>query len=658
MQVCSRCHRANPREAVFCHYDGVYLAQGNGAPGAPPRGELPQEFVFPSGRRCRTFDDLVQGCQYDWEDARGLLRRGDFGQFFARIGRFDLTRAAQEAQNQPDPDIALHNFVEQLPANQVQGPRLDLEPRRLLLGSVHAGDQRPARLTLVNQGKGILQGKVAVTEGAQWLKIAEGDNDRNCAVKAPREQSVALRIDTRGLTAPQSYSARLTVITNGGIAEVPVRLDVAAVAFSRPPFQGATSPRALAERMRRNPKQAVPLLESSEIARWFAVNGWTYPVVGATARGIAAVQQFFECMGLSRPPPLTLSDQELRFQCTPPEVVRGQVSLRTASKKWVYAQADSNVTWLRITTPSVSGPQHAAIAFEIDSSLLEEGRAHEGQVQVLANAGQRLGFRVRVEVGRTKKSFVQMMAAPFASSRPAPPREAVAAPPPAPPSAWYTPAPAPAAPRPASPYPAAIPEKFAPGLLRPLVVGALLALLFRLVLAVPADLFARVLAAGAGPPRSGSLATWLHTPGTEDGFLKLFVLATWWVGGFVGVRLAWRKGGNMADLFCAIVAGAGAGLIASASAGCALIAVDSLPRALLRGLASGTGDHTSPWLWTPVWVLLASLYWAVLGGAAGLVLGGLGRRGLRLLAALAAPVSGMFRLCGMGKAAGFFALEG
>ena len=72
--------------------------------------------------------------------------------------------------------------------------------------------------------------------------------------------------------------------------------------------------------MRANPKPAGPLLESGDVARWFAANGWSYPVAGTPAHGVAAVQQFFECMGLSKPPPLELSQSEFRLQCEAPEV--------------------------------------------------------------------------------------------------------------------------------------------------------------------------------------------------------------------------------------------------------------------------------------------------------------------------------------------------
>src|SRR5262249_10280923 len=333
--------------------------------------------------------------------------------YFAQLGRHDLARTATENQTQTDPDIALHSFLGQLPATQVQGPRLDLNPRRLLVGGVRPGEQRRVQLTVTNQGKGLLQGKTAVAAGGQWLKIADSDNAVESALKTARSQQIHLHVDARGLTAPQTYSGRLTVVTNGGISEVAVRLDVVSVPFAQAPFQGAASPRQIAERMRANPKQAVPLLENGDIARWFKTNGWTYPVAGQPAKGVAAVQQFFECMGLSKPPPLQLSEEEFRFLCTPPDIVQARVILRTTAKKRRYAQADSDTPWLRVTTPSVSGPQQTQIAFQVDSTLMDAGGLHQGTIHIVANAGQKLAVRVQVQCERPHEPFTRRLLRPF-----------------------------------------------------------------------------------------------------------------------------------------------------------------------------------------------------------------------------------------------------
>ena len=259
------------------------------------------------------------------------------------------------------------------------------------------------------------------------------DGERELPLKTTRDQEVTLRVESRGLPAGQTYSGKLTVVTNGGVAEAPVRLDLAAVPFAKPPFQGAASARELAERMRANPKPAGPLLESGEVARWFMANGWSYPVAGTPAHGVAAVQQFFECMGLSKPPALELSQSEFRLQCHAPATVRGQLTLRTPAKKWVYAQAAGDQPWLRVTTPNVSGPQQTTISFEADSALMGDGPVHEGLLQISANAGQRFQVRVRVEVRRPRgyRPPPKPVAAPepppiapshrFAIPKPAPP---------------------------------------------------------------------------------------------------------------------------------------------------------------------------------------------------------------------------------------------
>jgi hypothetical protein len=664
VQVCPRCQRANPDPAVFCWFDGVVLRQG----AAAAANTLPHEFVFPSGRRCRTFDELVAGCQYEWEDARDLLRKGDLGNYLAHIGRHDLARSATEAQAQADPDIALHQFLTNLPASQGVGPRLDLNPRRLGVGPVCAGEQRQLTLTISKQGTGLLQGKVTVSEGREWLKVAEGADGTSCAVKTARAQQVGLTIDARGLAAPRAYSGKLTVITNGGIAEVPVRLEVAVLPFGRPPFQGAASPRAMAERMRANPKPAVALLESGEVARWFRANGWTYPVAGATAKGVAAVQQFFEGMGLSKPPPLQLSEEQVRLLCENAEPIHGRVVLRTASKKWVYAQAEADVPWLKITTPTVSGPQQAAIAFEVDPSRLESGRIHEGTVQLVANAGQRLVVRVQVEVRRPHESLASRLLRPFVRQEAIRQRETTSKTSPErerrevgvlPSGGLRSEDRLKAELQRGAEPPVSLPqgdrrEGLPHGLLRSVFAGALVALVLRLLLAAPADVYAR----GLSRPAHEVFAP---AAGDEEVFLRPFVLATWWLGCPIGVGLVWRRGGKATDLFCAAVAGAAAGLAGSATLGCLLLGVDAVPGTLMARLIASRPE-ASWWYWLPLWVTLTSLCWALAGAALALVLSVLGWAGLswgpRTLGALTAPAAWLFRACGLERAASFFLLQG
>ena len=319
---------------------------------------------------------------------------------------------------------------------------------------------------------------------------------------------------------------------------MPVSLDVDAYPFPKAPFQDVLSPRQMAEQMRRQPKAAMPLLENGEVQRWFTANGWTYPVSGPPASGVAAVQQFFEGMGLSKPPALQLSEDQVNLLCIVPEVVTGKVVLRTPAKKWVYAQCVSDSSWLRVTTPAVSGPQQAVIEFEVDSTILEPNRVHTGSIQLTANAGQTLVFFVQADVRKPHEPFTRR-------------------------------------------------------LLRPFLTGAILALAFRLLIAAPADLQARVLTATG--PTPGSFSTWLESPiattQAAEHYIRQFVLTTWWVGAVAGVVLLWRRRSQWSDPFFGGIAGAVAGIAGSASAACLLAVIDGLPRLAwegLNGLVGGT----------------------------------------------------------------------
>src|SRR5262249_55960502 len=160
-----------------------------------------------------------------------------------------------------------------------------------------------------------------------------------------------------------------------------------------------------------------------------------------------------------------------------------------------------------VVTPSVSGPQQAAIGFEIDSGLLDEGH-FQGDIEVSANGGQRLTLRVHVEVRKPRQPFTRR-------------------------------------------------------LFRPFFTGVLLLFLCRLLLGVPLDLYARWLGAepgGAVP--AGSFAAWLLPSPVEPALVRFFVLATWWLGAVGGVLLLWRHGSRWSDGFFGAVAGSGAGIIA------------------------------------------------------------------------------------------------
>jgi hypothetical protein len=603
MLQCPRCHRTNPSEAAFCYFDGAELRALSGRENGQRDGRLPNEFVFPSGRCCRTYDELILGCQAEWDVARDLLGQGVFQQFLATGGRVDLAQAAQQAKGHPDPDIALDNFLARLPAKGERGPSLDLSARRLNLGTLRVGETRQIELAILNQGKGLLHGTLTVADEASWLRLGPGKGSSQFLIKTVQEQEVTVRVDTRGLAAPHPYAGKLTVITNGGVVEIPVTFDLQVQPFLQPPFEGISSPREMAEQMRTHAKPAVPLLENGDIARWFEVNGWTYPVSDPTAPGVAAVQQFFEGMGLSKPPPIQLSAGEFSQSCLPGEVVQGQLVLRTNARKWVYARVESDAPWLRLGAQNVSGPQQTGITFEAHSQNLQPGRIHEATLKITANAGQGLRVPVRLEV-----------------RRPAPSKR--------------------------------------PQTVSPLLVGVVAGFVVRLLLVLPVDLVARL---WLMPPQpSGPFATFAGTFGSAElmsQFVRNFVLITWWVGAVAAAVLLWRRSHRWTDLASGLIAGAVAGLVGSATLACLLPGLDWLPYLLGPKMAGNTisgGMMRLAWLGIALWTTLAGVSWAIWGALSGFILGHLGQPGNRLLRRIAHALARLFRLCGLKRASAFF----
>ena len=219
----------------------------------------------------------------------------------------------------------------------------------------------------------MLQGSVTINEGGDWLSFSDSPERDRLRVQTPHEQRVCIAIDTAKLKSAQNYVGQLMVVTSGGVAEVPVRLRVGRQAVSEGPVSGgAHAARIGGKDARTHPKHAGPMLEAGDIERWFAANNWDYPVQGPIAKGVAGVQQFFEAMGLSRPPKLQLSQKELRFTTHYPDTVRFQVAMQTSSRKWVYGQVSSDRPWLKVLTPKIIGPQHANILLEADPTLIAD----------------------------------------------------------------------------------------------------------------------------------------------------------------------------------------------------------------------------------------------------------------------------------------------
>jgi hypothetical protein len=603
------------------------------------QGQFLQEFVFATGRRCRNFDELVQGCYAQWDEARAMLGDGTFAGFLSSLGRADLARLARDCQALSDRDMALTQFLDGLPASSsAVVPRLELHPRRLSIGPLRIGDQQAIAITLRNEGSGQLQGNIRVADGQEWLTL-EQEN-----IRTPREQMVRLHVHTGTLTVGQNYTGKLVVVTNGGAAELPVRLELQARPFALAPYQGATSPHDLARRMRDNPKPAVALITNGEIALWFVSNGWTYPIVGQPAPGLACVQQYFEELGLAKAPVIRISHERIEQTLQNGEMPLIPLVLASTGRKLVYARAETNVPWLKVEKPSVSGQMSATVEVRIDSSLMDADKQYSGAVKVIANANQTFLVPVRVKVARPKGWFGGNRTGVLAE------RSGLVA--------------ATAVGGQAQPLPGIPPAPIAPplpegdrrfGLAQAILMGAFLGFLWRLVLALPADLYARVLGNPVSMPLPGSLEAWLSPPAADEGFLRLFVLAIGWVGPLAGLASVWRRGGNVLDLFCGLVAGAVLGLVGAATLGCLLVLGDTLPRLLLGFVAAGA--TLSPAVATLLWLMLAIGSWIGIGAVSGGLLACLGTWGNTLLYLAAYPVATTLRLAGLENIAKFFEMK-
>jgi Mg-chelatase subunit ChlD len=283
--TCPNCSRSNPAPASFCHHDGASLVPGCAAD--PSRLGFPAPFVFPSGRRAGTFDELVAACLEEWASAVALLREGAFTAFLRGVGRADLAEQARQAALFPDSDWALSQLLDRLPTHATPDGKLDVATTTLDFGRVRAGQDVEQPLRLRNAGEGCLYG--TVTSDAPWLSVSRSH------FGGPLGATIAVR--ARGLRAsPTPLVGQLTVESSGGRAVVSVKVEVPALTFASGVLAGARTPRQLVEKAKAAPGEAARLFESGEVARWYERNGWTYPL--KPGQGSGEMARYFVALGL------------------------------------------------------------------------------------------------------------------------------------------------------------------------------------------------------------------------------------------------------------------------------------------------------------------------------------------------------------------------
>lgn len=401
--TCVKCSRIGPKEAIYCYNCG-FAMNGHGrsaGPVAMGAQQFGNPFVFPTGRTCRSFDELAVACQEDWNSARDLLGQGFFGAFFGGMGRADLARAANEAKKFGDLDRGLDQLLDKLPTEVLQEPKLRVDPLELNLGTIAAGADRELELHLENQGMRLLYGKIKSVE-TPWLVFGEGKGVDQKLFEFTHEAKIVVRLRGEKLRANNKpLEGKLVLDSNGGEpVTVTIRADVPVKPYpGNNVLAGARSPRQVAEKAKGNPKEAAVLFEKGDVAAWYKSNGWTYPVQGSTAAGIGAVQQYFEALGLTPPPKVEISTRSISLAGNAGDQnVSYTVQVSTQEKRPVYASAQSNQPWLEVGKAKLAG-RMAAITVNVASVPDRPGETLTAKLLVQANGNQKFVIPVTLQIG-------------------------------------------------------------------------------------------------------------------------------------------------------------------------------------------------------------------------------------------------------------------
>ncbi len=390
MAECPHCGRPVPEGALFCYADG--RAVGDGDNNAFRRFRAP--LILPSGRPCGSFDELVKALLDDWAMGRRMLRDGDLEAFMSAIGRTDLAREAREAAGHPDADVGLDLFLRALPGTVLRPAELMVTPAGIDLGRLRVGAEQTLEIQLANTGMGLLHG--SARSRVPWLVLGEDASSQRFAFHD--EQTLTVRLRGSDLRAAMKrVEGEIVLDTSAGTQVLRISADVPPAPFASGVLAGALTPRQVAEKARANPREAARLFENGAVARWYTANGWAYPVDGEPATGLAAVQQFFDALGLSKPPRLTLSETAIDIEAPPGETVRRTLRLSTPDKRPLYARAHSDKGWLLVRGVDLDGDA-AEIHLAIPSVPDWPGEKAAATVVIHANCRQRLEVPVTLSV--------------------------------------------------------------------------------------------------------------------------------------------------------------------------------------------------------------------------------------------------------------------
>lgn len=427
--LCRDCQRVNPDEASYCYYDGKPLRASRGAADGASidfaTWTFPSPFVFGNGVKAGTFPQLALACRSNPAEAMEVLRSGFLHSFFGSLGRIDLAMAAQAAAKEPDADRGLDALIGKLPGAALTDAKLVVTPEEIKLGTMKVGADTQLELKLSNEGQRLLHGKATI-DGCPWLGLGDSaSNEKLFQFFEDFKLPIAVRGSLfRANNQPQK--AEILIETNGGDFIIGVEVSVPVQPFPDGSLAGSTSPRQLAEKAKANSRDAAVLIENGAVKRWYESNGWSYPIKGPTATGVAAVQQFFELLGLVKPPKMTLAQQEVTLAGKPGQKAEQALTVQTQEKRHAIAFATSDAPWLKIGK-TLFRNQTATIPLVVESIPGEDGQSMSALVKVSANGNTHFDVPVTLLIGDPPHFPVQASvptttpaAAPTAVTPPAP----------------------------------------------------------------------------------------------------------------------------------------------------------------------------------------------------------------------------------------------
>lgn len=399
---CKSCSRTNPDDARYCYFDGALLnGHGSAGPLAIGTQPFPLAFVFPSGRSCQNFDQLALACWNERAEALEALKEGDLARFLSGLGRADLAKAARDAAKAANLERALDDLLDKLPGSSLKEPQLDVQPAEINVGVLTGGQDSKVKLRIANTGMRMLTGSITCKD-CVWLSIGES-GARKKVFQFTHDLEIPLHIHGQRVPAnSKPQEGHLVVESNGGNLIVTVRVEVPVKAFPIGVAAGSVSPRQLSEKALKQPREMAPLFENGTVAKWYKDNGWDYPVQGPTSSGFGAIQQYFEALGLARPPKVELNVSKITLQGKPGETVTQQVEVQTQENRMVYALGGSNQPWLKVEPLP---PRGKTAPLRLVAKIPDQpGETLEAKVALRANGNQRFVVPVTLTVAGVRRA--------------------------------------------------------------------------------------------------------------------------------------------------------------------------------------------------------------------------------------------------------------